>query len=53
VRVRTQRRWGLRARSLELEDLADDAVLVVLGRRELGADPEIVAEALRAAGASA
>ena len=52
ARVRTQRRWGLRARTLELEDRADDAVLVVLGRRELGVDPETVAEALHAAGAS-
>jgi len=52
VQVRTQRRWGLRARTLELEDRADDAVLVVLGRRELGVDPETVAEALHAAGAS-
>jgi hypothetical protein len=51
VRVRTQRRWGLRARTLELEDRADDAVLVVLGRRELGADPQAVAEALHEAGA--
>jgi hypothetical protein len=51
VRVRTQRRWGLRARTLELEDRADDAVLVVLGRRELGADPQTVAEALHGAGA--
>jgi len=51
VRVRTQRRWGLRARTLELEDRADDAVLVVLGRRELGVDPAVVAEALYAAGA--
>ena len=51
VRLRTQRRWGVRARTLELEDLTDDAVLVVLGRRELGADPETVAEALYAAGA--
>jgi hypothetical protein len=50
VRVRTQRRWGLRARTLELEDRTDDAVLVVLGRRELGADPETVAEALRPTG---
>ena len=49
ARVRTQRRWGLRARTLELEDRADDAVLVVLGRRELGTDPEVVAEALAAA----
>jgi hypothetical protein len=52
VRVRIQRRWGLRARTLELEDRTDDAVLVVLGRRELGADPDTVAEALHAAGAS-
>jgi hypothetical protein len=52
ARVRTQRRWGLRARTLELEDAADDAVLVVLGRRELGTDPEAVAEALHAAGAA-
>jgi Bacterial PH domain len=51
ARVRTQRRWGLRARTLELEDRTDDAVLVVLGRRELGTDPETVAEALHAAGA--
>jgi hypothetical protein len=51
VRVRTQRRWGLRSRTLELEDRADDAVLIVLGRRELGADPATVAEALQAAGA--
>ena len=52
VRVRTQRRWGLRARTLEVEDRADDAILIVLGRRELGADPELVAEALNAAGAT-
>jgi Bacterial PH domain len=51
VRVRTQRRWGLRSRTLELEDRADDTVLVVLGRRELGAEPAVVAEALQAAGA--
>jgi hypothetical protein len=51
ARVRVQRRWGLRARTLELEDRTDDAVLVVLGRRELGADPDTVAEALHAAGA--
>jgi hypothetical protein len=51
ARVRTQRRWGLRARTLELEDATDDAVLIVLGRRELGTDPDTVAEALRAAGA--
>jgi hypothetical protein len=50
VQLRTQRRWGLRARTLELEDAADDAVLVVLGRRELGTDPETVAAALLAGG---
>ena len=49
--VRTQRRWGVRSTTLELEDRSDDAVLVVLGRRELGADPAAVAEALHAAGA--
>jgi hypothetical protein len=52
ARVRTQRRWGLRARTLELEDRTDDAVLLVLGRRELGTDPGTVAEALHAAGAA-
>ena len=51
ARVRTQRRWGVRSTTLELEDRSDDAVLVVLGRRELGADPGVVAEALHAAGA--
>ncbi|MCZ2849531.1 PH domain-containing protein [Modestobacter sp. VKM Ac-2978] len=51
ARVRTSRRWGLRARTLELEDGTDEAVLVVLGRRELGQDPEAVARALHAAGA--
>ncbi|GAA4731173.1 hypothetical protein GCM10023328_07780 [Modestobacter marinus] len=51
ARVRTSRRWGLRARTLELEDGTDDAVLVVLGRRELGQDPDAVARALHAAGA--
>ena len=49
VRVRDQRRWGLRTHTLELEDRADDAVLVVLGRRDLGAEPAVVAEALHAA----
>jgi hypothetical protein len=53
VRVRTSRRWGMRARTLELEDRTDDAVLLVLGRRELGVDPEAVADALHAAGAGA
>ncbi len=42
ARVRTGRRLGVRSTSLELEDTADDAVLVVLGRRDLGADPERV-----------
>ena len=41
----------MRARTLELEDGTDDAVLVVLGRRELGQDPDAVARALHAAGA--
>ena len=51
VRVRTSRRWGMRARTLEVEDRTDDAVLLVLGRRELGDDPETVADALYGAGA--
>jgi hypothetical protein len=42
ARVRTGRRLGVRTTSLELEDAADDGVLVVLGRRDLGADPEQV-----------
>ncbi len=42
ARVRTGRRLGVRSTSLELEDTADDAVLLVLGRRDLGADPERV-----------
>jgi hypothetical protein len=51
VRVRESRRLGLRGRTLELDTAAgpdDDGVLVVLGRRDLGADPEEVARALRA-----
>ncbi|MGY1601973.1 PH domain-containing protein [Geodermatophilus sp. SYSU D00815] len=51
VRVRTSSRWGLRNRTLELDTAAgpdDEGVLVVLGRRDLGADPEVVARALRA-----
>lgn len=51
VRVRAGRRLGTRTRTLELEDARDDAVLLVLGRRDLGTDPEAVAIALRAAGA--
>jgi hypothetical protein len=51
MRVRVTRRLGVRSRTLELDTAAgpdDDGVLVVLGRRELGADPEEVAQALRA-----
>lgn len=51
VRVRVTRRFGLRGRTLELEDRSDDAVLLVLGRRELGEDPQTVADALTAAAA--
>ncbi|SCX58808.1 PH domain-containing protein [Klenkia marina] len=42
ARVRTGRRLGVRSTSLELEDTADETVLLVLGRRDLGADPEQV-----------
>lgn len=51
VRVRETRRLGVRSRTLELDTASgpwDDGVLVVLGRRDLGADPEEVARALRA-----
>ncbi|MGR6966711.1 PH domain-containing protein [Geodermatophilus sp. URMC 61] len=51
VRVRDTRRWGLRSRLLELDTAAgpdDDGELVLLGRRDLGADPGDVARALRA-----
>jgi hypothetical protein len=51
VRVRESRRLGVRSRTLELDTAAgpdDDGVLVVLGRRDLGADPDEVARALRA-----
>jgi hypothetical protein len=51
TRVRATRRLGTRTRTLELEDARDDAVLLVLGRRDLGADPDVVADALRVAGA--
>ena len=50
VRVRDTRRWGLRSRLLELDTAAgpdDDGDLVLLGRRDLGADPDDVARALR------
>jgi hypothetical protein len=49
VRVRDARRWGLRSRLLELDTAAgpdDDGELVLLGRRDLGADPGDVARAL-------
>jgi hypothetical protein len=51
VRVRHTRRWGLRSRLLELDTAAgpdDDGELVLLGRRDLGADPGDVARVLRA-----
>jgi hypothetical protein len=51
VRVRESRRFGMRSRTLELDTSAgphDDGVLVVLGRRDLGADPAEVARALHA-----
>ena len=50
VRVRETRRLGIRGRTLELDTArgADDpGVLVVLARRDLGADPAEVARALR------
>jgi hypothetical protein len=51
VRVRETRRLGMRSRTLELDTATgpdDDGDLVVLGRRDLGADPDAVARALRA-----
>jgi hypothetical protein len=51
VRVATTRRLGLRSTVLELDTAVapdDDGVLVLLGRWDLGADPEDVARALRA-----
>jgi hypothetical protein len=50
VEVRENRRLGMRSRTLELDTAAgphDDGILVVLGRRDLGADPAEVARALR------
>ena len=50
VRVRESRRLGMRNRTLELDTASgpdDDGVLVVLGRRDLGTDPDDVARALR------
>ncbi|MCF6744827.1 PH domain-containing protein [Blastococcus sp. KM273128] len=46
VRVRSARRWGTTVRTLELEGPAggaDDGLLIVLGRWDLGADPVSVA----------
>jgi hypothetical protein len=51
VRVRRTRRLGVSSSALELDTAAgpdDTGVLVLLGRRDLGADPEDVARALRA-----
>lgn len=50
VAVRVTRRLGMSSRILELDTATgpDDAgVLVLLGRRDLGADPDDVARALR------
>jgi hypothetical protein len=49
IHVRETRRFGVRSRTLELDTAADpddDGVLVVLGRRDLGADPGTVARTL-------
>ena len=49
VRVRVTRRLGMSSRVLELDTATgpDDAgILVLLGRRDLGADPDDVARAL-------
>jgi hypothetical protein len=49
VDVRVNRRLGIRSRTLELDTAAgpdDEGVLVVLGRRDLGADPDDVARVL-------
>jgi hypothetical protein len=51
IDVRETRRFGVRNRTLELDTAAgpdEDGVLVVLGRRDLGADPAEVARALAA-----
>ncbi|MBJ7451704.1 MAG: PH domain-containing protein [Blastococcus sp.] len=50
IDVRETRRLGLRTPTLELDTAsgpADDGVLVVLGRRDLGAPPAAVARRLR------
>ncbi|MBB3086288.1 PH domain-containing protein [Geodermatophilus sabuli] len=51
IRLRETRRLGVRSRLLELDaapDGDDDGVLLLLGRRDLGTDPEDVARALLA-----
>jgi hypothetical protein len=51
VNVRETRRLGVRGQTLELDTARgtdDPGVLIVLARRDLGADPEEVARALRA-----
>jgi hypothetical protein len=50
IRVHESRRLGVRSSTLELDTAAgpdDTGTLVVLGRRDLGADPEQVAQHLR------
>ncbi|SFL62890.1 PH domain-containing protein [Geodermatophilus ruber] len=50
VGVRETRRLGVRSRLLELDTAAgpdDDGMLILLGRRDLGAPPEEVARALQ------
>jgi len=49
VQVRVTRRLGIQSPALELDTAAgpdDDGVLVLLSRRDLGAEPETVARAL-------
>ncbi len=49
VRIRETRRLGMRTVTLDLDTTSgpdDDGVLVVLGRRDLGADPAVVARRL-------
>ena len=51
VRVRATRRLGITSRALELDTAMgpdDPGVLVLLGPRDLGADPEEVAQVLHA-----
>ena len=56
VGVRDTRRLGIRSRTLELDTATgpdDEGVLVVLSRRDLGADPDDVARDLRVIGPTA